>query len=187
MHGRNAMKGIIFNLLEDFIVQSWGEDRFERIISGCPLHTKTAFVGPGTYPDSDLLAIVDRTCAELGMDTPTALRAFGRFAMPKLAARFEVFVRDHRHPKPFLCGLDTVIHVEVRKLFERAEPPRIWFEDPAPTTLILHYHSRRRLCALFEGLLDGTADYFGVPFTHEQTACMSAGAPNCDFRLEFER
>lgn len=181
------MKGIIFNLLEDFIVDGWGEERFEHVMAGCPLHTKTAFVGPGTYPDSDLFAIVERTTAELGVDTPTALRAFGRYAMPKLAARFEVFVRDHQHPKSFLCTLDSVIHVEVRKLFENAEPPRIWFEDPAPRELVLHYHSKRQLCALFEGLLDGTADYFGVPLTREQTACMSGGAPSCDFALQFSR
>lgn len=181
------MKGIIFNLLEDFIVDGWGEERFERIMTGCPLHTKTAFVGPGTYPDSDLFAIVERTTAELGIDTPTALRAFGRYAMPKLAGRFDVFVRDHQHPKGFLRTLDGVIHVEVRKLFANAEPPRIWFEDPAPDQLLLHYHSKRKLCALFEGLLDGTADYFGVPFSRTQTACMLAGAPSCAFSLHFSR
>jgi Haem-NO-binding len=181
------MKGIIFNLLEDFIVDGWGEERFERIFSACPLHTKTAFVGPGTYPDSDLFALVERATVELGVDAPTALRAFGRYAMPKLAGKFEVFVRDHRHPKSFLCTLDTLIHVEVRKLFEHAEPPHLWFEDPAPNELVLHYQSRRKLCPLFEGLLDGTADYFGVPFTRTQTACMGDGAPSCDFALCFTR
>lgn len=181
------MKGIIFNLLEDFIVDGWGEERFEQVMTGCPLHTKGPFVGPGTYPDSDLFAIVERTTAELGIATPAALRAFGRYAMPRLAARFEAFVRDHDHPKSFLCTVDGIIHVEVRKLFENAEPPRIRFEDTGPRELVLHYQSKRKLCALFEGLLDGTADYFGVPFTREQKSCMSEGAPTCEFALRFSR
>jgi hypothetical protein len=179
------MKGIIFNLLESFIVDSWGEERFERIMSSCPLHTKTAFVGPGTYPDADLFALVARTTDELGVDTHTALRSFGRYALPRLAAKFDVFVRDHRHPKSFLCTVDSIIHVEVRKLFAQAEPPHIWHEDPAPDQLVLHYQSKRQLCALFEGLLDGTADYFRVPFTHRQVACMNRGGDSCDFHLQF--
>lgn len=181
------MKGIIFNLLEDFIVEGWGARRFEEIFSACPLRTKTPFVGPGTYPDSDLMILVERVCADLGIEKHAALRAFGRFAMPRLASRFEGFVRHHRHPKPFLCTVDGVIHVEVRKLIGRAEPPRIRYEDPAPLQLLLHYSSKRELCALFEGLLDGTADYFGVPFTIQKTACISRGAPTCDFLLEFSR
>jgi predicted hydrocarbon binding protein len=181
------MKGIIFNLLEDFIVEGWGAQRFERIFSACPLQTKTPFVGPGTYPDSDLMMLVERVCAELGIEKDAALRAFGRFAMPRLANKFDGFVSAYRHPKPFLCTVDGVIHLEVRKLMTKAEPPRIQFHDPSPAQLVLHYWSKRQLCALFEGLLDGTADYFGVPFTIQQTACMSRGAPTCDFLLEFSR
>lgn len=179
------MKGIIFNLLESFIVDRWGEERFERILSRCPLHTTTAFVGPGTYPDSDLFTLVEGATEELGIDTQTALRAFGRYALPRLAAKFDVFVRDHRHPKSFLCTLDGIIHVEVRKLFAQAEPPHIWHEDPAPDALVLHYRSQRKLCSMFEGLLEGTGDYFRVPFTYQQVGCMKSGASSCDFHLQF--
>ncbi len=179
------MKGVIFNLLEDFIVEGWGVEKFEQILGKCPVHTQIPYVGPGTYPDANLLAIVDQTTAELGIGTAEALRSFGRFAFPRLAAKFSVFVREYDHPKPFLKTLDSIIHVEVRKLFADSNPPRISYVDPAPDRLLLRYSSKRNLCPLFSGLVQGTGDYFKVKIDQEQTECALQGAPSCEFSLHF--
>jgi hypothetical protein len=179
------VKGIIFNLLEEFIIDNWGAARFEKIVARCPIHTQLPYVGPGTYPDANLFAIVEQTTAELGIGTDEALRSFGRFAFPKLAARFPIFMVGHDHPKSFLKTIDGVIHVEVRKLFVNAEPPRITFRDPAPDRLVLHYVSRRNLCPLFAGLIEGTSDYYRVAIAQTQTACTRQSSPECEFSLHF--
>lgn len=179
------MKGVIFNLLEDFISTGWGPDTYEAVLAKCPLHTKEPFVGPGTYPDADLLAIVEKTTEKLGITVPEAVHAFGKYCFPKLAAKFPVFVAGHDHPKTFLKTIDDVIHVEVRKLFRDANPPRITFTDPGPDQLILTYESGRRLCALMTGLLDGAAEYFKIPIEATQTECMLDGASACVFHLRF--
>jgi len=179
------LKGIIFNLLEDFIVEGWGAAKFERIFEQCPVQAQVPYVGPGTYPDAHLLAIVDRATAELGIETSVALRGFGRFAFPRLAERFSVFVREFQHPKPFLKTVHGIIHLEVQKVYANAEPPLITFQDPAPDRLVMHYTSRRKLCALFAGLVEGTGDYFKVPLTLAQTECSLEGAESCEFSLHF--
>ena len=179
------MKGIIFNLLEDFIVEGWGAEKFEQILTQCPVHTQIPYVGPGTYPDANLLAIVNQTTAALGIGTAEALRSFGRFAFPRLAGKFSVFVREYDHPKPFLKTLDGIIHVEVRKLFADSDPPRISYVDPAPDRLLLRYTSRRKLCSLFAGLVEGTGDFFKVPIAQAQTECTLEGAASCEFSLHF--
>ena len=79
------MKGVIFNYLEEFITENWGEEKYEEILGECPLKTKEPFVGPGTYPDTDLLAIVSKTVEKLGITLPDALRSFGKFCFPKLS------------------------------------------------------------------------------------------------------
>lgn len=114
------MKGIVFNLLEEFITSMLGEEKYEEIVAGCDLKTKEPFVGPGTYPDEDLFAIVGKTVAVSGIALPDALRGFGRFCFPRLAEKFPVFVTAHNHPKPFLKSVETVIHVEVKKLYPDA-------------------------------------------------------------------
>lgn len=178
------MKGVIFNELEEFITQGWGAETYEEIMSRCPLHTKDPFIGPGTYPDADLLAIVAKTTEKLGIGVPEALHAFGKFLFPRLAARVPKFLEGHAHPKTFLVSIDSVIHVEVRKLFKGAVTPRITCTDDGET-FVMHYQSSRKVCPLFTGLLAGAGQHFQVPITWEEKSCMNAGAESCTFDLKF--
>jgi len=184
---RERMKGIIFNLLEDFIVEKLGEEGYDKIIESCDLETREPFVGPGSYPDGDLFALAGKAAEAMGTPLPDALRAFGRFCIPELAKRFPAFFNPHDNPKGFLKSVESVIHTEVRKLYEDAEPPHFEYEDPAPDRLVMRYRSRRRLCRLMEGLLEGVGDYYKTPISQRQRGCMLDGADECVFELEFQR
>lgn len=180
------MKGIIFNLLEQFITETAGEEIYQTILDRCSLQTREPFVGPGTYPDEDLTALVKSTVTVLGISPPEALRRFGKFAFPKLAEHFPDFVSPHRHPKEFLKTVDSIIHVEVRKLYENAKVPSFLYRDPAPDRLVIEYRSDRRLCHFMEGLIEGVADHFRSPVGYRQTRCMLRGDEVCEFDLCFE-
>jgi hypothetical protein len=177
------MKGIVFNLLEEFISTEWGDERYEATVSGVTLETKQVFVGPGTYPDADLFKLVANATRLAGLEPSQFLHDFGRYCFPALAGKFPRFVRDHTHLKSFLMTLDSVIHIEVRKIFRDATPPALTFEDLGPGRLVLRYVSERRLCALMTGLMDGAAAYYGEPITYTQRACMKEGATSCEFEL----
>lgn len=179
------MKGVVFNLLEGFITDGWGEETYDAILSRCPIHARGPFVGPGTYPDADLMAIVATTVEKLGVGLPEALHAFGKYCFPRLAARVPTFMAGHHHPKSFLFTLDSVIHVEVRKLFRDARPPRILCRDTGPDELVLRYESERKLCTLATGLLEGAGEYFATPLTWTETQCASRGADACELRVVF--
>jgi hypothetical protein len=179
------MKGVIFNLLEDFITQGWGEDAYEEILALCPFHGQEPFVGPKTYPDADLLALVARASEKLGVPVPDAIHAFGRYLFPRLATKYPIFLDGYAHPKPFLKTINDVIHVEVRKLFKDAEPPSITWSDAGPDGLVLRYVSKRRLCDLMGGLLDGAADWFKTPIHYAHKRCMKDGADACELHLTF--
>jgi predicted hydrocarbon binding protein len=179
------MKGIIFNLLEDFLTEHLGEERFEKLIEGCSLKTREPFVGPGSYPDEDLLAIVDRTVEVTGMTKPEALRAFGKFCIGKLAEKYPPFFDRHDDAKSFLKTLNAMHCLEVKKLYADAKPPEFVVEDPSPDRLVMRYLSERKLCPLVEGLIEGVAAHYGAPVRHRQRQCMLAGAPFCEYELEF--
>ena len=179
------MKGVIFNLLEGFISDGWGEETYEEILSLCPLKTKEPFVGPGTYPDSDLVAIATQAANKLGISLPEALRAFGGYAFPKLIEKYPVFMEGISHPKDFLKSVDGVIHVEVRKLFPEAVTPSFEYEEPAPDRLKMRYRSKRKMCPLIDGFLDGVEKHFGMSIEREHTTCMHQGADFCDYELRF--
>jgi predicted hydrocarbon binding protein len=179
------MKGIIFNLLESFVCEGWGEQTYEEVLERCRLRTREPFIGPGTYPDADLVALVSAVTERLDIKMDDALHAFGKYAFAHLVRKFPMFVQGHSHPKTFLKTIDDVIHVEVKKFLRDADPPHITFRDPAPDELVLIYDSRRRMCTLAAGLVDGCAQFFAVPIECREIECARTGAATCTFHLRF--
>ena len=180
------MKGIIFNVLELFVDENVGEGAFDEAIEALDLSSDGVFVGPKTYPDEDLLKIVGYFSEKLNIPAFDLVRTVGRFCLPQLARRFPSFVEGHKHPKPFLLTVHGVIHVEVRKLMEKTKLPHFSYEDPAPNRLTMYYHSERKLCALAEGLILGTGDFFNSPISISHPECMHEGAESCKLELVFE-
>ncbi len=179
------MKGIIFNLLEDFLKENLGEERFEELIDSCSLRTREPFVGPGSYPDEDLLAIVDRTVEVTGMTRIEALRAFGKFCIGSLARKYPFFFDRHHDAKSFLKTINGLHSIEVKKLYADARPPEFVVEDPSPDRLVMRYTSERKLCPLAEGLIEGVAEHYRSSIKYRQRRCILEGATSCEFELEF--
>lgn len=179
------MKGIIFNLLEQFVSENWGDKVYEEILNECSLETKGPFVGPGSYPDSDLMAIVSKGVEKSGIALPELLRKFGRFCIPILAEKFPDFVTPYKHPRDFLKTVDNIIHLEVKKLWEDAKPPGFVLREPDSGRLIMEYRSERKLCKFMEGLIEGVGDYYNTLIQYRQTRCMLNGEDVCEFDLTF--
>lgn len=179
------MKGVVFNLMEKYIEKNLGDGRYEEIMERCTLTTKVPFVGPGTYPDEDLMTIVAETIKMGGIPLPETLRSFGRFCFYKLSEKYPCFVSPYTHPKPFLKSVESIIHVEVKKLYEDAMPPAFTYFDSAPDRLVIQYKSGRRLCQFMEGLIEGVAGHYQSPIKYEQRTCMLDGGEVCEFELTF--
>jgi len=179
------VKGLVFNLFEDYIRDNLGDEKLEEILDGCALKTAEPFVGPGSYPDEDLLAIIDKTVAVMGTTHSQILHAYGRYCVPKLAQKYPAFFNQHRHPKTFLKTVNSIHSVEVKKLYADAEPPQFIIEDVSPDRLAMQYRSRRGLCHLVEGMIEGLAEHYDSPIRHVQHKCMLEGEQHCEFELIF--
>ncbi|MBL8753701.1 MAG: heme NO-binding domain-containing protein [Planctomycetes bacterium] len=181
------MKGVVFVLFEEFVVRNWGEATFEQLLDDCPHAAAEPFVSPKTYPDQWIVDLLTAACKRLAVAPEDALRAFGKFCFPGLAKRFPAFVKGMDSPRHLIESVNGIIHVEVRKLMDGAEPPSLLCQPVAddPNAIDVHYESRRGLCALMSGLLDGCAEHFSVPFQHTHTCCKQRGEPRCTFRVTF--
>ena len=179
------MKGIIFNILEDFIVEVMGPDAYDSIVSECPLITRDPFIGPGTYPDEDLVAIIVKVADRMQQPVPALLKMFGRYAFPKLAAKFPNFIEAYSHPKPFLKTIDWFHVTEVKKLYEDASPPRFYYTEPSEDRLVMIYWSPRKLCPMIEGILEAVSEHFKTPVLFTHTRCMHRGDAECEFQISF--
>ena len=177
------MKGIVFNLLEEAVVEAHGADAWDQVLEGAGVDG--AYTSLGNYPDDEAMAIVAAICEQAGEPADAVLRDFGRAALPALVARFPEFAAGHDSAKSFLMRLDDTIHPEVVKLYPDAQPPRFRFEDPAPAMLVMHYTSERRLCAMAEGMIEASAAHFGEPLALEHPECVRRGASHCVFVATF--
>jgi hypothetical protein len=165
------MKGIVFNLLEQVVVNAHGEAAWDGLLDATGL--EGTYTSLGSYPDEEIEKLVVAGSKVLGMTPDAVLTWFGRAAMPLLAQHYPVFFAPHRNARDFIVSVNSIIHPEVRKLYAGAGCPHFHFEDAADGTLLMGYNSSRRLCALAQGFVEGAGDYYGETITVEHRTSMT--------------
>lgn len=181
------MKGVVFNLLESFVSENFGDAAYFDILEKTPLQTQEPFIGPATYPDSDLVALAVNVCAAAKLSLADGVRAFGKFCFPKLLAVNPNFAKDKKSATEFLLSVHDIIHVEVRKLYQDAKTPHFTYKDVKENALTVEYRSERKLCFFMEGLIEGLAQHFNEKVSYKHVNCMHQGHDHCRFEIAFEK
>ncbi len=177
------MKGVIFNLLEQAVVDAHGDDMWFDLLEEAGIDG--AYTSLGSYPDSEMIALVETAARKLAVPPADVLRWFGRTAMPMLAERYQPFFAAHRSARSFVLSVNDIIHPEVRKLYSGAGCPHFHFSDDAEGRLIIGYQSPRRMCHLAHGFIEGAADHYGEQVTLDHLACMLDGSPVCRLAVRW--
>jgi hypothetical protein len=172
------MKGVIFNVVEEIVRAEHGEDAWDSLLDTAGL--TGAYTSLGTYPDSDMAALVTAACDTLGVSEEELLRHLGRKGFSQLAARNPDLMTEFHDSRSLLLGLNSVIHPEVRKVYPGADVPVFEVVSGDPDSLSLSYRSKRGLCYFAEGLALGVGDLFGEPFTVTQPVCQHEAGDHCE-------
>jgi hypothetical protein len=156
------MKGVVFTEFLDFVTARYGEDMVDDIIDEAPLASGGAYTSVGTYHHQEMLALCGALAQRTSRPAGELVRDFGCHLS-------EAFSRDHpdfyaraASLFDFLESIEAHIHVEVLKLYPDAELPSFATEERTPTRLVMVYRSPRRMAALSEGLIIGSARRYGV-------------------------
>ena len=171
------MKGVVFDLLEQAVVQEHGEDTWDDLLHRSGL--VGAYTSLGNYPDEDLGRLVAQASTALRVPDQDVIRWFGRKALPLLAASYPEFFTPHTTTRSFLFTLNDIIHPEVRKVYPGADVPWFAFSEDAAGRIVMGYDSQRRLCSFAEGLIHGAADHYAETAAIEQPTCMLRGDATC--------
>lgn len=153
------MKGVIFNATQEAVIELFDEDTWDDLLDAAGVDGVYSSVG--TYEDADLLAIVGAAVETTGMSTDDVLIAVGRKALPYLADRVPSLIGECTTSFEMLGLIHDVIHVEVMKLYDDAQPPQFSYSDLPNGGMRMGYRSPRMLDALAEGLIHGVGDRFG--------------------------
>lgn len=156
------MKGVVFTEFLDFVGASHGEDTVDDIIEASHLPSGGAYTAVGTYDHAEMVSLCAALSERTGAPTADLVRGFGTHLSASFARGYPAFFSRSGNFFDFLESIEAHIHVEVRKLYPDAELPTFVVEERSPTRMVLHYRSPRRMGALAEGLIIGSARQFGV-------------------------
>jgi len=179
------VKGVVFNLLEEFVRRAHGEDAWDALLERARL--TGAYTSLGNYADEDLGALIAAAAQILKQPPGAVVRSFGREALPMLAEKYPGFFTPFASTRPFLLALNDIIHPEVNKLYRGADTPDFDFDASSDDVLVMSYSSRRRLCEFALGLIEGAAAHYGEDVAIDQRRCMHRGDARCDFHIALRR
>ena len=178
------MKGVVMNLLADMVETQLGMEEWNAVLDEAGedgIYTATSI-----YEDERLLNMVGILSRRNDIPVGDLVYAFGQFMFPAFFSRYPQLIEGHDNVLDFLQGLDSVIHVEVAKLYPGAITPGFSDSRRDEKTLHLKYTSDRQLCALAEGLIDGAAKHFGNAYQLEHNPCYHEGADHCGLLITID-
>ena len=177
------MKGVLFSIVEDAITAEHGAETWDRLVTSSGVDG--AYTSLGDYPDDEFYRLIKVGADDLGVSERELTRHLGHSALLALGARYPGFFEPHTRALDFVLTINDVIHPEVRKLHREADPPQFDFSLTADGDLVVEYHSRRRLCALAEGMLRGAGTYYGDDVVVGHDLCREEGDSRCVLRCRF--
>ncbi len=173
------MNGVVFDILHDMVEEPFG-------LAGWTLLDKAGsdglYMSTQTYPDEELLKLVAAAGEVTGKSADELLLSFGVCMVKEFYKRFPFFFDNASGFIDFLISVDRIVHVEVRKLYPDAALPSVNSGE-----ITMNYRSPRKLCRLAEGLIAGSAEYFGEQYQLQYDPCMHRGADCCSLHIRLER
>jgi hypothetical protein len=173
------MHGLVFTSFLEFLAT-----RAETPAAGTSEEVST-YRASESYPDDEFRDLVQRACRTTGLSSSDLLREFGVFAANvSFANLYPAYYAQSSDTRSFLLAVEEHIHELVRATIPGARPPRLNVRPLGERGVCITYTSERGLCDLLEGLVVGTARYYGEAFDIEQIMCMHDGGLACTFLVQ---
>ena len=179
-----AMKGVIFQIVEEVVTAAHGESAWDDLLTRAGLDG--VYTSLGLYEDDELTRLVAAGSEALGTPPRELLRQIGRHAIPSMFRRWPDYFASHTSIVPLLWSLNGVIHAEVRKLYSGTLCPHFDIVTKHHDELLLSYDSPRHLCDLAHGFIVGTADHYRETVTVSHLKCMHDGDAKCVMTVRQE-
>ena len=179
------MHGSICCIVKKFVDTNYGSETWDSILQHAG-HEGLVLSPIQTYPDEAVFALLGAACELLQVELDDLLRILGRFAGPELIR----FASNMLHPgwKTFelLSNVESLIHRTIRIQNPTAQPANIQAFRLTEDEAQVIYSSRRGLCTLAHGIIEGIADFYGENINIREVTCAKQGHPFCTFEAKRE-
>ena len=162
------MKGVIFVEFLQMVDEELGMEATEELIEDSQLASGGVYTIVGTYPDDEMISLVVNLHKKTQIPISTLLRKFGAYLFERFVLRYSNMMEEFTSGFELLKRIDDYIHVEVAKLYPKAQLPKFEYEEIGEDMLRLIYKSERKLPDLAEGLITAAMSHFNEKHTIEQ-------------------
>lgn len=178
------MKGIIFTEFLELVETLFGLDTVDHILGQDDLASGGAYTAVGTYDYTELLKLVTVLSQKTSVPVPALVHAFGKHLFNQFIVAYPHIVENIATTAEFVSKVESLIHVEVRKLYPDARLPTLTFQPLDEKRAAVSYKSARPFADLAVGLIEACAEHFGEDVKVERTD--TTGQPNeAQFLLTF--
>ncbi|MBJ6609340.1 MAG: heme NO-binding domain-containing protein [Candidatus Thiothrix moscowensis] len=155
------MKGLVFTEFLEMVESKFSPAMVDDIIDDSDLPSGGAYTAIGTYPHSEMLALVQSLSKETRLPVPALVKIFGQHLFGRFVELYPSFFQNTRNAFDFLDSIENYVHIEVRKLYPDAELPTFDTTRSADDRkLVMVYRSRHPFASLAEGLIEGCLSHF---------------------------
>ena len=157
------MKGVVFTEFFRHVEARHGEALLDEVITAADLPHGGAYTSVGTYAFDEMLALVGACTMATKQSAGEMLDGFGQHCFAQWVSYVPAFFGPGRHVFDILSEINEFHEYEVRKLYPDAELPTFTVESRDESTLVLGYHSAKKLTDLAMGVIRGAALHLGTP------------------------
>ncbi len=154
------MKGVVFTEFLEMAEERFSLEVVDGIIQRANPASGGIYTAVGTYPPAELVNLLSELSTATSTPIPVLLQEFGKHLLHRFVRGFPQFF-EVDSVFTFLQTIDSVVHVEVKKLYPEAELPSFECTPLENGQVTMTYRSPRRLADLAEGLILGSAEHFG--------------------------
>jgi hypothetical protein len=172
------MHGLILTELKRFADERLGQAAWQGLMAEAGLE-KRLYVASGKYPDAEVAALVNAVCRQTGLEAQDLLLQFGRFIAPTLMTEYKPFIKPEWRTLEMIEHTEEHIHRAVRLHDPSSAPPRLKVRRVNPVQVVILYDSKRKLCSVAKGIVQGVAEHYGDKVEITDLTCMLKGKPNC--------
>jgi len=180
------MKGVINKGIQELVESRFGPNAWQNIKrrAGCE---EPFFAASESYPDETTLALIQATSEVSGRPVETVEVEFGKFWVPNTgrACYPTLYHLAGSSAREFLLDMNRV-HAQVTRSLWNSLPPKFTYEDLPDGTLLMHYDSKRGLCAVLRGLVIGLGILFGQELEVREVGCARKGNPLSTMEVTFK-
>jgi predicted hydrocarbon binding protein len=178
------MKGIFLIKFNEFVVERWGEEFWDGLLTAADLPSQGAFTSTVIYDDQELMTLFRLIIEKNNISIKKLQQDFGNFFFSVIYPHLPVSTDKIKDVFELWHKVENIIHVEVKKIDLEESSPEFIFINETPTTLIFQYRSPRQLCYFCEGLVHGLAEHTGQNVNVCQIECEHEGDKRCLIKVE---